>query len=1372
MKKTYFQDGGEVTLTPDQMTLMKRRVRELGGLPDVVAPTRKGGSGSGLPAGAAGAAAAKAYKKYRERKRDEERAPEFFREQGQPDEFGDTYQLETAVPYEEGQTKFEFDTGLTPSETMSGDLGDEFRALAEGSADGGLIGSLAGIIDVIGKQQESPFPEATQMGEPDNKPSAKIKEPQAFESGGLVVTRTNERKGKTHKVVDKKTGETQYFGDPDLKNKANSPARKAAFYSRHKKNLEGNRFFRAYARATWADGGLVDLSPMPEIDATEESLVPQTKQKEGKDTLGQIASVVGTIAKIAPLFLQDGGGPIEVPESFLSEEEKKRRQKQVDLNLPAPAFPAGTEMGRLVQDVARENEAIRAAAAAERDLGKKAVGVEEALATPPKPPPPTGELPLPSLPSVSLPTLRGGGAREGESAISPSILVGGERGIPEVKFESAAQAKKTPTREEFMAQKAAERAAAEAEPKAEAAAPEAPKEAAKKVITIAPKKAPIIVEVLTGKLKKFEKEINDARNLPEDKFDKTRIDIMERADKELHPKEKVGVAKALQAVMDDRRKLDRFVRGQSERALQGDARSPLRGISGEATNVERYGKKGAAQFDAFYSRALAEQGGVSSPEAIDRAMDEIMGTTGKSPEERAAARANPTARAVAQRNKIIQNDRERQDVARRIAAEMMATYYPNAKQDEEAEAVATEREISAAETADAATKDAARDEQGNVVAAEEAPAEPVAAPPEPAPMVMPPAAAPATGPAPAGTPAKGLPQPSPAPTPATSIEAQLQGQIDAREVEMARLAKAQKEGAEAGRAVGIMGAIQALQKIDPTTKKPLVDASGQPVRFDTRNPVDRYSPEVEAIVSQTGDYALVKTALEKVGYSPENAKRVAIDEVLRGSQAGVEKMPTGIEAMEMARQSPEYQQAARAAATRAQIEMEQARLKVKEAQILTGIRQTQIDLDLKLAQDYDLKKRTLDAQTAAVRKGIMDASIQPTDYFQENPKMSVLLGALQFLGTSMGGQGAFNAVGQAIQGKINRELQLQVANLDRKKGVLSDLVAQGNSLDDSYKLADAFYKKLFAGQIEKAMAGVSDQKVRLAGLAEAQKLLEAAGKEEADILKKQTDTIRDFYKNKLDGAATGVKSAAEYARIAASMKPTTKGRGTSMEDKKAFELWKRSLGEAPEQVKPFLEGKPVDPAIWTKAWTWKPELRKSSVKLTQVQDDTFTKGDGSKVPYQKFAIVPNRFMLAVNDTEAKGLETLQQNAFNFLSALDDLEKITAKYDYQGSKLAKLTGEELGKVQTIIGNLGAKLGGPAGYNVGVPQEAEYQRILAALPTMEMFTRGSLTAGKFDQFRKDMIGVVRRAQEAALVGGSAVGSGPAMPAPKSKGVISVP
>jgi hypothetical protein len=95
-----------------------------------------------------------------------------------------------------------------------------------------------------GEQQES----ENEMSDDDNEQG------EMMANGGYTVTRSNDRKGKTHKVTGP-GGVVKYFGDSNLGQHPKDPKRKAAFYARHKHNLDNNPFFRAFARKTWKDGG-------------------------------------------------------------------------------------------------------------------------------------------------------------------------------------------------------------------------------------------------------------------------------------------------------------------------------------------------------------------------------------------------------------------------------------------------------------------------------------------------------------------------------------------------------------------------------------------------------------------------------------------------------------------------------------------------------------------------------------------------------------------------------------------------------------------------------------------------------------------------------------------------------------------------------------------------------------------------------------------------------------------------------------------------------------------------------------------------------------------------------------------------------------
>ena len=92
-----------------------------------------------------------------------------------------------------------------------------------------------------------------------------------FGNGGYKVERSNDRKGKTHKVTGP-DGSVKYFGDPNMGERSKSKYGKEAFYARHKSNLEKNPHFRAYARATWQNGGQVGLKDLDKCMITNKRI--------------------------------------------------------------------------------------------------------------------------------------------------------------------------------------------------------------------------------------------------------------------------------------------------------------------------------------------------------------------------------------------------------------------------------------------------------------------------------------------------------------------------------------------------------------------------------------------------------------------------------------------------------------------------------------------------------------------------------------------------------------------------------------------------------------------------------------------------------------------------------------------------------------------------------------------------------------------------------------------------------------------------------------------------------------------------------------------------------------------------------------------
>ena len=146
-----------------------------------------------------------------------------------------------------------------------------------------------------GNEEEEDNGEEKEMGEDD----------EMYASGGSYrVSKTNERKGKTHKVVGP-GGVTKYFGDPKLGEKSKSKYGKKGFYARHKKNLAKNPFFRAYARATWAEGG--EPSYMNEPEYKTNSFISKVKEMGQMENDRNLYNDI--MEQSQQMLMQMGGSP-------------------------------------------------------------------------------------------------------------------------------------------------------------------------------------------------------------------------------------------------------------------------------------------------------------------------------------------------------------------------------------------------------------------------------------------------------------------------------------------------------------------------------------------------------------------------------------------------------------------------------------------------------------------------------------------------------------------------------------------------------------------------------------------------------------------------------------------------------------------------------------------------------------------------------------------------------------------------------------------------------------------------------------------------------------------------------------------------------
>ena len=120
---------------------------------------------------------------------------------------------------------------------------EENKEMAKGGmlkrADGSY--SERGLWDGIRENAGSGKKPTPEMLKQEEKIKAELKK------GGYVVKKSSERKGKTHVVIGP-DGTKKYFGDSNLGQHPNDPARKKAFYARHEKNLKKNPYFRAFKR--------------------------------------------------------------------------------------------------------------------------------------------------------------------------------------------------------------------------------------------------------------------------------------------------------------------------------------------------------------------------------------------------------------------------------------------------------------------------------------------------------------------------------------------------------------------------------------------------------------------------------------------------------------------------------------------------------------------------------------------------------------------------------------------------------------------------------------------------------------------------------------------------------------------------------------------------------------------------------------------------------------------------------------------------------------------------------------------------------------------------------------------------------------------
>ena len=1010
-------EGGEVTITPEDMNLIRRRSREFGELTPLAEPTRKkrkdGADITGL-----GQDLEEAYGRS-----DRGRASEFFDE---------GYQLESrAEPTVEGGQTFEFDNNS----------GIDFSSIM-GQADGGMIGSMANIASAIGKQQESPFPQVTEIGMPmENMPSAKLKDVQKMAKGGYVVVRSSERKGKTHKVTGP-DGSVKFFGDPNLKNKPNDPKAKASWYARHAKSLKANPHYRAYARETWADGGMV---PDDDIEYFQEG---------GISGEGELP--------LPPDLEEAPAASVDV--SKLSEEEKKKIIERQRADAEASGVPF------------------------------------------------TAQSPVTPAPAATAPA-------------SPVTVV-----VAQPEKAAAEPAEETST-------------GVEGDPKV-------------------------------------------VREPPSTFTTKNLLGYYNRRE---------GEGGVLTAEQQERKK-------QAE-------------------------KESEPKFQEVRQRALREMGGLTEP----------LEDTPENAERNA---------------EIERRNAYRSEAASRIANEVTtgATARPVVSQTPAVEAKPAAPPEATKEAAAAPTLPAAA--AGTTII---------------------------TPPAPAETPKPAVP------TPVAAIETAAITERD------------QPSG------IGLL------------TKGEVADAR------------------------QSGYYPLlVKTGIQSAGLTQVEAENAAIETIAKTQKArSLEALgaPTAAQAEAQARATPEFIALQQALAQEDAAVRETARLEAAKNNAVAAIKTAENDLNQKIVQDYETRKRALDSERNFIRQSILDKTVDPNRYITGASKMGLGIAALlSVVGKGLGAKSA--GVSDFIEKQIERDIDLQIKDIDKRKTVLGELVRAGNDLDDALRLTTAYYKNIFSAQVEMAALPFTNEIAKQEALKLSGKLQMDAAKLQDEVLKNAMERIYKPYKDRLSAANNTVIDLAEYARLIQQRKlagDKAAGAAKKVADTAAA---KAAKGAKTAEEQALFSGQSLNTGQYAKL----PNQIKKEFAVREVNETGRPTGN---------------FVAATDPTAKKGIQEVDTDAQKILDTLTELDSIAAKYNYTGIGTIAGVGvtearrADLARAEKLQKDLAAFMGGKSQYNVGVPSDNEYKRLVEAIPNATSYGSNAFGKAKFDQFRKDVIAAQRRMRSFGLV-----------------------
>ena len=1141
---------------------------------------------------------------------------------------------------------------------------------------------------------------------------------------GYKVTRSDERKGKTHKVVGP-DGTTKYFGDPNLKNKPNNPEAKSAWYARHAKSLAANPHFRAYARETWADGGYVsgpeddesvNMAQGGRLDPKDDSVyITKDGQRTERGLWSNVYMKKKREGKLAD------GGEVEEPEeeSQPVSVEAEQPMEQPRLEVPEIKVPqADTSIAPMDMSLTK------------RERTKLA------------------ELPeVRSNPIATSKTAQGGGGGGGGGLLGKVLgaLFAADGGVVPMHFADGGVSL-TPEDMNLMKRKV------------HTALMSLPEVTSGRLSTSSTK------PVTKGGGSKILKALGEANAVGA---------YATGGD--------VGSFAALTDAITNKRQFPEVTGGDDETEgqsvpLKKPASMADGGVAGleaqiaELENAEAgsvYDKSGKiAKLKEALATAKAEEADAAAKEATRaaktasdanlNALDDAdaQGEVYTNMQEAAANKAKAGVSEAVNKFRAAPTDADKAagmslvDRGGSIVARLLGTgaITPQTAERMSKDFLAGDKP-GLYENVKAGIDKTAADK---VVADEKAAADKVVADKKAADDKL-------------AADKKAKDEALARETPYEKLDRLATEARDRLAREAAPSAPVASAGASATGGGSDTAAIPTTDKLmeDSVGALPTISAVGAAgvpaagqVKVDgavltaLENPATRYTQDtfnkVNALSSRPGE---VYNLALRSGYSKDDALKMAIDQGATELTAPrLPTLPSAEDAMVAARQSPEIASFRQAQARLAAIKLRDTQLQTAEAQATSELRTSQNDLAIKAGQDQEVRMGQLTQQRDALRTSVYNDTINLDKNFTDiktKNSFGFVKTALAFLGTSMGG--SVNPYALA-KNKINEEMNTQLQMLDKKQTLLGTLIKEGDSMEDAYAKTQARLKLLFGFQMQKAAQGLRDERARLAGLADANKLIMEGSKEQHDMMIKDVNARYEPYRIKLQGDAGKLRDTFEYLKAGGDMEELRQKMASAAADRSVkraevkvqseeTQLKREEVGEQQAGrvlMSKLLAGQPLaNSGEYAAAVAYDKDVRKALVKPITLSGNKLVEGQG--------------YLLARNEGSANNLEEFRRDTKKALGHLDTMERILAanRYNYR-----VMNTKDQGVFNTARDEFISALGSKAARNVGVPSDQEYERLASAVPDPGYFNNEGFAKGKLEEFRRVFTRNLDEAYKAAL------------------------